>query len=297
MTRGAAMLIIVMGATFMSFVGLLLRLLETQDGLLVLFYRSFTLAAVVGLVACMRRKQSPAGFLGCLDRTDVAMGLAFGASFFTHVYALILTSVASALLLLSLSPFMAAILGWLWIGERPHRYTWPAMAAAVVGVTLMINDGVELGRTAGNLTALASAACFATGLVLARRSGRSDALGGTFLGGVFALVVAGAAAATIGSGFAISTPDLAITLFMGGCTIGIGIALVTWGTGYVPAAEVGLLVLVESVLGPIWPWIFLGEAMSPVEIVGGSIVLGAVAGLTIATRRSPARPTRGTMQS
>ena len=70
---------------------------------------------------------------------------------------------------------------------------------------------------------------------------------------------------------------------MGAFTIGIGIALVTWGTGYVPAAEVSLT-LTESVLGPIWPWIFLGQAMTVTEIGGGAIVLGAVALLALATR-------------
>ena len=70
------------------------------------------------------------------------------------------------------------------------------------------------------------------------------------------------AALIVGDGLAISTYDLGMTLFMGAFTIGIGIAFVTWGTSYVPAAEVSLLVLIESVLGPVWPWLFLGEAMS-----------------------------------
>ena len=59
MTRNRAMLLIVTGASFMSFVGLLMRLLETTDGMLILFYRSITLAGMVGLVACLRRRQSP----------------------------------------------------------------------------------------------------------------------------------------------------------------------------------------------------------------------------------------------
>ena len=50
------------GASFMSFVGLLMRLLETTDGMLILFYRSITLAGMVGLVACLRRRQSPVAF-------------------------------------------------------------------------------------------------------------------------------------------------------------------------------------------------------------------------------------------
>jgi drug/metabolite transporter (DMT)-like permease len=134
------------------------------------------------------------------------------------------------------------------------------------------------------MVALISAFSFAVMLVLARRSRRDDVLGGTFLGGLLALCMAGFAAGMFGEGLAISHSDLLLTLFMGAFTIGIGIALVTWGTGYVPAAEVSLLTLTESVLGPIWPWIFLGYAMTLTEIGGGAIVLGAVALLGFATR-------------
>ena len=77
---------------------------------------------------------------------------------------------------------------------------------------------------------------------------------------------------------------LGLTLFMGAFTIGIGIAFVTWGTSYVPAAEVSLLVLIESVLGPVWPWLFLGEAMSRLEIIGGAVVMTAVALLALTSR-------------
>ena len=70
--------------------------------------------------------------------------------------------------------------------------------------------------------------------------------------------------------------------------IGIGIAFVTWGTSYVPAAEVSLLVLLESVLGPIWVWLFANEAMTTPEMIGGAIVLVAVAAQAIVDQREAA---------
>ncbi len=286
MTKNAAMLLILLGGSCMSFVGLMMRLLDTTDGPLILFYRSIGLVLIVGTVACLRRRTSPAAFLASLDRTDALMGLALGIAFITYVFAMLMTSVASTLFLLTTSPFLAAIIGWVWIGEKPHSFTWWAMVAALIGVGVMLGDGWEMGRTAGNLVALASALAFAVMLVLARRSKRDDVLGGTFCGGLFAGGIGALAALIVGDGLAISTYDLGITLFMGAFTIGIGIAFVTWGTSYVPAAEVSLLVLIESVLGPVWPWLFLGEAMSRLEIAGGSVVLAAVALLALTSRET-----------
>ena len=94
------------------------------------------------------------------------MGLALGIAFITYVFAMLMTSVASTLFLLTTSPFLAAIIGWVWIGEKPHFFTWWAMVAALIGVGVMLGDGWEMGRTAGNLVALASALAFAVMLVL-----------------------------------------------------------------------------------------------------------------------------------
>jgi len=284
MTKNAAMLLILLGGSFMSFVGLLMRLLETNDGLVILFYRSIGLAFIVCVVACLRRRVMLTKFLASLDRTDAAMGFVLGIAFITYVFAMLMTSVASTLFLLTTSPFFAAIIGWVWIGERPHKLTWWAMLAAIFGVAVMLSDGWEMGRTTGNIVALASALAFAVMLVLARRSKREDVLGGTFCGGVFAGAMGGICAMVFGVGLDISAYDLGMTLFMGAFTIGIGIAFVTWGTAYVPAAEVSLLVLIESVLGPVWPWLFLGEALSLSEIIGGTVVLAAVAVLALTAR-------------
>ena len=132
------------------------------------------------------------------------------------------------------------------------------------------------GNNLGNLSALLSGFWFALMLVIARRSGKMDVLGGTFVGGLMCAVIGATLAFVIGTGLKVLSSDLFIILVMGAFGIGIGIAFVTWGASYVPAAEVSILVLIESVLGPIWPWIILGESMTLSEILGGILVLGAV---------------------
>ena len=286
MSKRNAVLLILMGGTCMSFVGLILRLIAQADAFQILFYRSISLAMMVMLVACLKRRCKPRAFLQGLDRHDFRMGLALSLAFATYVFAMLLTSVASTLFILTAAPFLAALIAWIWIGETPRRVTWAAMAAATLGVGLMIGDGFSTGRTLGNLLALLSALLFALMLVLARRSRKTDVLGGTFLGGVLAAALALATALILGDGIAASGRDIGLSLFMGAFTIGLGIALVTWGTPFVPAAEVSLLVLIESVLGPIWVWLFLAEAMRPVEMLGGGIVLAAVVMLALASGRS-----------
>ena len=181
-------------------------------------------------------------------------------------------------------------MAWAWIGERPSAATLAAMALAALGVGLMVQDGIDLGRTTGNFYAFLSAITFALMLTLARRSQKPDVLGGTFLGGVFCLIIGLACSLTIGAGLIVGAYDFWLILFMGGFTIGIGIAFVTWGTSYVPAAEVSLLVLLESVLGPIWVWLFVNEAMTLPEMTGGAIVLIAVAAQAIVGQREAALP-------
>jgi drug/metabolite transporter (DMT)-like permease len=276
MSKKHAVLLILTGGTFMSFVGLYMRLLSQADGFQILFYRSLSLCFMVGLVCCLRRKVSPFNFLKSIDKNDFTIGMVLSLAFASYVFAMLYTTVASTLLILSATPFIAATIGWLWINERPRPITWVAMAFAIAGIYFMVESGYQLGNNIGNLLALLSGFWFALMLVMARRSGKDDILGGTFVGGLICVVIGASMALLIGTGLRVLTLDLIIILGMGAFGIGIGIALVTWGASHVPAAEVSILVLIESVLGPVWPWIFLNEAMTLSEIFGGALVLGSV---------------------
>ena len=276
MSKKSAISIILLGGTFMSFVGLYMRLLTQADGFQILFYRSLSLCVIVAVISCLRRRIMPATFLKCLDYDDFKMGLALALAFTCYVFAMLFTSVASTLFILSATPFLAAVIGLVWIDEKPKRITWVAMIFAAFGIYLMVQEGYQLKQSFGNIMALLSATFFALMLVSARKSGKQDVLGGTFLGGTFCILIGALATIVTGAGFVLMSRDLIIILIMGAFGIGIGIAFVTWGASYMPAAEVSLLVLIESVLGPIWPWIFLGEAMSVTEVIGGLTILSSV---------------------
>ena len=288
MTRPIAMIFVLAGASFMSFVGVLMRLLDDANGFQILFYRSISLTLIVLAVICFRRHCTPKVLLQSIDRHDLWVGGWLALAFTSYIFSMLHTSVASTLLILTIVPFLAAIIAWKWISEIPHPVTWPTMIAAIFGVGLMVYDGASLGYSLGNISAFISAGCFAIMLVIARHSRKTDVLGGTFMAGIFSAALGAVAAFLLDGGIDIKQTDLAIILLMGAFTIGLGIALVTTGTGYLPAAEISLLVLIESVLGPLWPWVFLGEALTNMEIIGGAITLAAVIAMTLASQKQPA---------
>jgi drug/metabolite transporter (DMT)-like permease len=113
-------------------------------------------------------------------------------------------------------------------------------------------------------------------LVMARKSKKSDVLTGNFLGAGFAIILATILAYTYGDGLVIPVKDMWLSFTLGAFTIGIGIALVAWGAPYLPAPNVGVLVLLESVLAPVWVWLLLDTPMKYQEILGGIIILCAV---------------------
>ncbi len=214
-----------MGSVLMSMVGLILRLMESADGFQILVYRSLALSSMVMLVACLRRKIGVGAFLNSFDKWDVLNGTLLGLAFSFYVYALLNTNIASALFILSSAPLFAAILAWIFIREKPGTVTYVALLLAVIGVGLMVKDGLDTGGIVGNLYALFSAFCFASMLVVIRYTGKEDALGGTFLGGIFACGLNAVITLTIGSGLAISGWDLGLSLIMGALPSGLALRL------------------------------------------------------------------------
>ena len=278
-----ATILILSGALCMSFAALFVKLIQNADGFQILFYRGFPQCMMVIIVACFIRRISLVEFFKSIDKTDLILGFTMCIAFSFYIFALLNTSVASALFILSISPVFAALLSWRIIGEIPTKTTWIAILFAMVGVTVMVGADLTKGQLIGNLFAMISAFSFALMLVFARKSKKSDVLTGNFLGAGFAILMVIILAYSYGDGLIVSTQDMLLSFALGAFTIGIGIAFVAWAAPYLPAPNVGVLVLIESVLAPVWVWIFLDMPMKYQEILGGLIILCAV--LILSTKR------------
>jgi len=271
--------LVLMTGLVMSTSGLIVRHIDAGDWQIV-FYRS--LAMVIALLSFLLVRDGSRA-LHTIRKTGITglvAGIAMSMSTIGFVLAVNATSVANAVFLLASAPFLAALLGWLFLRERVAVVTWAAMAAALVGVAIMVWHGLTGGSLFGTAMGLVTALGFA-GFSVALRGGRhADMVPSVSIGGGLSLVLGAAVIFFSGTGLALPASDIVLSMFFGVMTAG-GLAVFTLGARSVPAAILALLSLVEVVLQPIWVWIFLDEVPHTITVVGGSILLAAIAGQAI----------------
>jgi drug/metabolite transporter (DMT)-like permease len=183
--------------------------------------------------------------------------------------------VANVLVMSSLQPFFAAILARLVLGERVRARTWITMAVAFAGVFIMFADILGGGAVSGALLALVVPVAAAINIVTLKRSAHKiEFAAPVMIGGVLAMIAMLPMAWPLEAG----PRDLALYATLGAFQLALPcVFLSIWVVKRLSAAEVGLLALLEVILGPIWVWLAFNEQPTPLALMGGAIVLGALA--------------------
>jgi drug/metabolite transporter (DMT)-like permease len=215
---------------------------------------------------------------------SVLMGLGWGGwtsvlllslSNVAFVAAVSMTTVANTLLILAAMPLFSAVLGLLFIGEGVRSATWMAIALAILGIVTIVGGGYGgfgPGNLKGDAMALLAAFLIAANLVLMRRFPHIDALVVLGLSGFTSAMICWPHADLAGVG----PRSIVILTLLGGVVIPLSLALFFRGLRYLPAAEIALFSLIETVLGPLWTWIGVGEVPGTWALVGGGIVIAAI---------------------
>jgi drug/metabolite transporter (DMT)-like permease len=285
--------LVALAGVFWSLGGLLIRLIEAASGWQIVLFRSLALVLTLSLVIALRHRGRIVGAFRGAGWNGVAAGVALAGGFIGFVLALLYTSVANATFMLGASPFLAAFLGRVVLGETIRRATALAMAAAFAGILIMVAGGLVIGTIRGNLLALGSSFTFAIFSVLLRRGRERDMLPCVVIAGavsaLIALPVVLAGAPSLAAALALSARDLALCAAMGAIAVGGGLTVYTIGARHVPVAELTLLSMTELALAPIWVWLAVGEIPSGYTLVGGAIMITAITAqaLSGARRRRP----------
>ncbi len=285
-TRSRGILLVAAAALCWSSGGLLARIVDTDTWTTVFWRGVFSAVFLLGVGAVQARRTG--GGLGFrLGWPGIVMAVGFATASTCFINALARTSVANALVLQCTSPFIAALLGWAMMGERVRARTWLAMAAALCGTAVMASRSWGAGSIAGDVLAVITAASFAAAAVTVRGHAEVNLPAAAGLAGLLGAAVAWWPAQPLSA----SAGDLALLAAFGAGQLGLGLMLFTAGARLIPVAEASLIAVLESVLGPLWVWLAVGEAPSPASLAGGGIILGALVAHTAVDlrRTSPSR--------
>ncbi|MEL6373585.1 MAG: DMT family transporter [Pseudomonadota bacterium] len=274
------------GGLTISFDIPLLRLAGT-DPHLTLVARGAALA-LFGLMAARiiaRAGNAPARPWRDFDFLLVSIG--YGLSGLLFTLAVYRTSAANLVFILAFNPLLAALFSWLFIGERPNVRTWFAMALTVLGVGIIFHDSLGTGTLVGDSLALGCTAALALALTWSRRSGKNMALApsaGGLLVMLYALplIPAGALAAASPTGLGYLALNACLVLPLASF-------LLATAPRYISASRVAMFYLLETILAPIWVWLIFFEVPTTQTLIGGALVLTAIAW----HNWQPAKPNRG----
>jgi len=288
-SRRDGVLLMVAAGLCWSTGGIFVRNVASTDGWEIVFWRSLFMVAFLFSVLVAWHRGAVWSKIRAVGAAGVLAGALLAATFFFFILSLMRNTAANTFVLMSTRPFFAALFGWVFLRERVPPRTWMAIGVALVGATLMFADGLDAGRTLGNLLALGVATVFALNLVVMRRMHATvDMVPAVMIAGLISMAVA----LPFALPFDTSVRDLAVLAPMGCLQVGLGCLLMTRATRTLSAGEIGLLSLIETILAPIWVWLGVGERPSALALTGAAIVLGALlANEWIGLRRTSPLPT------
>jgi drug/metabolite transporter (DMT)-like permease len=228
-----------------------------------------SLAVFVFVAVAERGRVIPA--FRAIGRPGLAVAVLMTISSGSFITALSITPVADVMVIQALAPLAAALLGML-AGEPVRPRTWAAMGVAVGGFAVMAGAPSRPGL-AGTAFSFIAMFCYAATIVVARRKAEVSMAPATCLSQVLVFAVFAPFAHVSEMGGA----NLGYLALMGVVQMGLALFLLSLGARLLPAVEVALIAQLENVLGPLWVWLAGLEYPSVPTIIGGVIVIGAVA--------------------
>ena len=223
---------------------------------LIFFYNNTLLQALVGI-----------GYPG------IFYVISFSICNITFIISIQNTNVANTLVMIAMAPMLSAILGSIFLKEVPDQKTWIAIIITLISVTYIFHDSMEMGNFYGDLFGLITAFGLACNAVIARYAKNRDLVPSAVIG---KLCVAVFAFFFVDS-FSLVGTDLIIVPLMCVMCVAIPFVLVTIAPRFIPAEEVNLFFLLETIIGPFWVWMIIREQPSIETIQGGTVIILTIA--------------------
>ena len=197
----------------------------------------------------------------------------FSITNITFVLSIQNTNVANTLVMIATAPMLSAILGAIFLKELPDKKTWISIFITFLAIIYIFFDSLKLGNFYGDILGFITAIGLAVGAVTIRSAKSKNlvpaAVVGKLLVAIFALFFI--------KSFALVKNDLLIVPLMCILCVAIPFVLVTIAPRFIPAAEVNLFFLLETIIGPIWVWLIIKEQPSIETLIGGMVIIFTIA--------------------
>ena len=204
-----------------------------------------------------------AGFFG---------GIILSIGFCGYVFAMYNTTVANTNFIISTQVLFLAIFGYLFLKEKISAITLVSIILAISGVFLMVGNSLSPGELSGNIAAFSMPVTFAVLIMLVRKYPKIDMVPAQFVAGISCCIIG----FLLSSKIMISPHDIFLGFVAGFFQVGFGFIFITIGARTTPSAMVGIIMLSESILGPMWAFLFAGERPTLFTLIGGAIILFSV---------------------
>jgi drug/metabolite transporter (DMT)-like permease len=241
------------------------------DAFTMVFWRCLFGGLLIAAYVLWRHRRATVGAIRAVGVEGLMVAACSAVATICFINALTRTTVADVTVIFAVAPFAAAILAWLWHGERQSRVTLAAAGLALIGVVLTVDAALTAGAIVGDLLALAATVLMAALMVIVRRRREVSMLPASCLSAFLAVLLV----APMARPFAVSGAELAVLAGFG-AQFGLTLLLLTLGTRLIAAPRAALLGSLEIPLAPLWVLLAFGEVPGLMVVIGGALVLAAV---------------------
>lgn len=248
---------------------LLVRLIHTEIWTL-LFWRCLLTGLMMMLFLALRYRTDLIKVIARTGRPGLLSALTITCGSLLFVNSLKQTSAANTLIILAATPVISSLLSALFLKEKISRSTWLAIMVCFSGILLIFSGSLHNGLLVGDLLALGATTMWGSNIVIIRSGKEVNMIPANALGN---LAVAPIALLMGAAPFQVSGGDAGLLLLLGGLVLPLSFAMITLGPRYLQAPEVSLILLTETVVGPIWVWLALGEIPHIRSLIAGGLIV------------------------
>ena len=264
--------LVFLGAVSLSFGGLIVKSFEGSTLWQILFWRSVFFILVVSIFLFINYKKTVFSALYKSGLPGLIGGIILSIGFASYVFAMYETTVANANFIIQTQTLFLAIFGYIFLKEKISKLTLSCIAIAIFGILLMLGGSVSPGQMTGNIVAFIMPISFAILIIIVRKFPEVDMIPLQLVAGIFAAIIG----LLLSPSIMVSSKDIFLGFLAGFFQVGFGFIFITIGARSTPSAFVGIIMLTEAVLGPLWAWMFVNENPPISVLIGGSIVISAV---------------------